>query len=157
MTVPEIHEVIEEFAQGARRAREAGLDGVELHGANGYLITQFLSSGINNRKDEYGGSLESRARYLREHVTDIRREVGRDFHLQVKISAVDFNNVIPWVGKGNRLEESIEVYKWVEQDGADAVHVSTGSLFPHPLNPPGGFSFDTIMNTYDSMIASGMY
>ena len=55
MTVAEIHEVVEQFAQGARRARAAGLDGVELHGANGYLITQFLSSGINDRTDDYGG------------------------------------------------------------------------------------------------------
>jgi 2,4-dienoyl-CoA reductase (NADPH2) len=52
MTVAEIREVVEQFAQGARRAQEAGLDGVELHGANGYLITQFLSSGINDRKDD---------------------------------------------------------------------------------------------------------
>ena len=64
MTVAEIHEMVEQFAQGARRARAAGLDGVELHGANGYLITQFLSSGINDRTDEYGGSVEKRARFV---------------------------------------------------------------------------------------------
>ena len=68
MTVPEIHEVVEQFAQGARRAREAGLDGVELHGANGYLITQFLSSGINDRTDDYGGPVENRARFALEVV-----------------------------------------------------------------------------------------
>jgi 2,4-dienoyl-CoA reductase (NADPH2) len=157
MTVKDIKETVQAFADGARRAREAGLDGVELHGANGYLITQFLSSGINNRRDDYGGSLENRARFLREIVTAIRREVGRDFHLQVKISAVDHNNVIPWERKGNTLEDSIQICKWVEEDGADALHISTGSLFPHPLNPPGDFSFNTIMNTYDAMIASGVY
>ena len=59
MTIPQIKEVVGYFAEGARRAREAGLDGVELHGANGYLITQFLSSAINDRQDEYGGSLLS--------------------------------------------------------------------------------------------------
>ncbi|MFL5063075.1 MAG: NADH:flavin oxidoreductase, partial [Xanthobacteraceae bacterium] len=134
MTRQEIKETVQAFADGARRARQAGLDGVELHGANGYLITQFLSSGINNRRDEYGGSLENRARFLREIVTAIRREVGHDFHLQVKVSAVDFNNVIPWERKGNKLEDTIEVCKWVEEDGANAVHISTGSLFPHPLN-----------------------
>src|SRR5262249_40383684 len=64
MTLAQIKETIDAFAEGARRAREAGLDGVELHGANGYLITQFLSSGINDRKDEYGGHLENRARFL---------------------------------------------------------------------------------------------
>jgi 2,4-dienoyl-CoA reductase (NADPH2) len=157
MTTAQVWETIEAFAQGARRAREAGLDGVELHAANGYLITQFLSSGINNRKDEFGGSLENRARFLREIVRAIRRVCGRDFHLQAKISAIDYNNVIPWEGKGNTLEESIQICKWVEEDGADALHISTGSLFPHPLNPPGGFSFGTIANTYEAMISSGMY
>jgi 2,4-dienoyl-CoA reductase (NADPH2) len=157
MTTAQVHETIEAFAQGARRAQKAHLDGVELHAANGYLITQFLSSGINNRKDEYGGSLENRARFLRDIVRAIRRECGKEFHLQVKISAIDYNNVIPWEGKGNTLEDSIQICKWVEEDGADALHISTGSLFPHPLNPPGGFSFGTIANTYDTMISSGLY
>ena len=62
MTKAEITETVNNFAEGARRAREAGLDGVELHGANGYLITQFLSSAINDRNDEYGGPLQNRAR-----------------------------------------------------------------------------------------------
>ena len=65
------------FAEGARRAREAGLDGVELHGANGYLITQFLSSAINDREDEYGGSLENRARFVLDVVKAIRARVGQ--------------------------------------------------------------------------------
>ena len=69
--------MVEAFAEGARRAREAGLDGVELHGANGYLITQFLSSAINDRKDEYGGSLENRARFLLEIVRAIRAQGRR--------------------------------------------------------------------------------
>ena len=64
MTIADIKEVVAAFAEGARRARDAGLDGVELHGANGYLITQFLSSAINDRKDEYGGPLENRARFV---------------------------------------------------------------------------------------------
>ena len=156
MTPYEIGRTVEAFAQGARRAKEAGLDGVELHGANGYLITQFLSSGINDRKDHYGGSLTNRARFLIEIIEAIRAEVGRDFHLQVKISGVDYNNVIPWEGKGNTLDETIEVCKWCETAGADALHVSAGSLFPHPLNPPGDFSFETIAVNYDAMIASGV-
>ena len=87
MTTADIKETVAAFAEGARRAREAGLDGVELHGANGYLITQFLSSAINDRKDEYGGSLENRARFVLEIVKAIRARVGSDFHLQMKISA----------------------------------------------------------------------
>jgi 2,4-dienoyl-CoA reductase-like NADH-dependent reductase (Old Yellow Enzyme family) len=156
MSLPEIHHTIKAFARGAWRAREAGLDGVELHAANGYLFTQFLSSGINDRKDEYGGSLANRARFLLDVIQAIRAEVGGGYHLQVKISAVDHNNVIPWEGKGNTLQESIEVARWCEAAGADAIHVSTGSLFPHPLNPPGDFSFETIALTYDVAISSGV-
>jgi 2,4-dienoyl-CoA reductase-like NADH-dependent reductase (Old Yellow Enzyme family) len=157
MSTAQVRETIQAFALGARRARDAGLDGVELHAANGYLITQFLSSGINDRRDEYGGSLENRARFVRDIVRAIRAECGADFHLQVKISAIDYNNVIPTEGKGNTLEDSIQICKWLEEDGADALHISTGSLFPHPLNPPGGFSFNTIANTYENMISSGLY
>ena len=98
-----------------RRAREAGLDGIELHGANGYLITQFLSSAINDRKDDYGGALENRARFLREIVGAIRAEVGNDFHLQVKISTTEYgNDVFPWESKGNGISDSVQVCKWLE-------------------------------------------
>jgi 2,4-dienoyl-CoA reductase-like NADH-dependent reductase (Old Yellow Enzyme family) len=158
MTVEQIRETIRAFAAAARRAREAGLDGVELHAANGYLITQFLSSAINDRKDEFGGSLTGRARFLLEIIRAIRREVGRDFHLQVKISAVDHNNaVIFWDKRGNTLDESVEVCRWVEEAGADAIHVSTGSMFPHPRNPAGGLPVDVARSTYDTMISSGLY
>ena len=156
MSRAEIDHTIRAFARGAWRAREAGLDGVELHAANGYLFTQFLSSGINDRKDEYGGSLINRARFLLDVIRAIRAEVGSGFHLQVKLSAIDRNNVIPWEGKGNTLEDSVQVARWCEAAGADALHVSTGSLFPHPLNPPGDFSFETITSTYDAMISSGV-
>jgi 2,4-dienoyl-CoA reductase-like NADH-dependent reductase (Old Yellow Enzyme family) len=158
MTGEQVHETIRAFAAGARRARDAGLDGVELHAANGYLITQFLSSAINDRKDEFGGSLEGRARFLLEIVRAIRREVGDDFHLQVKISAVDHNNaVIFWDKRGNTLEESVQICKWVEEAGADALHVSTGSMFPHPRNPAGGLPVDVARETYDTMLSSGLY
>jgi len=158
----EISSIVHSFAQGARRAREAGLDGVELHGANGYLITQFLSSGINDRKDEYGGSLENRARFVREVVSAIRSEVGHDFHLQMKISAEDFNNAVIFYEKpGNTLDETIQVCRWLQEDGVDAIHVSVGSIFPHPLNPPGFFPLegqyatDRAESSYDTMLSSG--
>jgi 2,4-dienoyl-CoA reductase-like NADH-dependent reductase (Old Yellow Enzyme family) len=158
MTLEQVHETIGAFARGARRARAAGLDGVELHAANGYLITQFLSSAINDRKDEFGGSLENRARFLLEIVRAIRSEVGHDFHLQVKISAVDHNDaVIFWDKRGNTLEESIQICRWVEEAGADAIHVSTGSMFPHPRNPAGGLPVDVARETYDTMLSSGLY
>jgi 2,4-dienoyl-CoA reductase-like NADH-dependent reductase (Old Yellow Enzyme family) len=155
MTPSEIDETIGAFAKGAWRAREAGLDGVELHAANGYLFTQFLSSGINDRTDRYGGSLENRARFLIEVVEAIRAEVGSRFHLQVKTNGADYNNVLPWKHEGNTLGDAIEVCKRLEAAGADAIHVSIGSLFPHPLNPPGDFSYETIAATYDVMLSAG--
>ncbi|SEM95075.1 2,4-dienoyl-CoA reductase (NADPH2) [Stigmatella aurantiaca] len=158
MSAQEIKEVISWFGQAARRAREAGADGAELHAANGYLITQFLSSGINDRKDEYGGSLENRARFALAIVKEIRRVVGDDFHLQFKISAVDHNDApFFYEKKGNSLEESIQICKWLEQAGVDAFHVSTGSMFPHPLNPVGpSFPYSTAARTYETMLSSGV-
>ncbi len=157
MTVQQIKEVVQYFADGARRAREAGIDGIELHASHGYLFTQFLSSAINDRKDEYGGALENRARFLLEVINAIRLEVGNDYHLQVKINAVDFNNALfPWEKEGNTLEESIQLCKWIEAAGVDALHVSIGSLFPHPLLPPGGFPLDEANWWYGSMISSGV-
>lgn len=155
MSEHEIERTVQAFADGAWRAREAGLDGVELHAANGYLFTQFLSSAINDRRDRYGGSLANRARFLLEVIRAIRQRVGPDFHLQVKISAVDHNDILPWERKGNTLAESLQVCRWAETAGADALHVSVGSLFPHPLNPPGDFAFDTIASTYDAMLSAG--
>lgn len=156
MSKADIDRTIAAFARGAWRAREAGLDGVELHSANGYLFSQFMSSGINDRTDEYGGPLENRARFLLNVIEAIRGAVGRDFHLQVKLSAVDHNNVVPWEKPGNTLEDTVQIAKWAEAAGADAIHVSQGSLFPHPLNPPGDLSLETLTTTYDSMISSGV-
>jgi 2,4-dienoyl-CoA reductase-like NADH-dependent reductase (Old Yellow Enzyme family) len=157
MTRDEITQTIQHFADGARRAREAGCDGVELHASHGYLFTQFLSSGINDRTDEYGGSLENRARFLLDVIAAIRREVGRDFHLQVKINAVDNNDALyPWEKKGNTLEESIQICKWAEAAGVDGLHVSIGSLFPHPQLPSGGFPVDEANWWYGGMVSGGV-
>jgi 2,4-dienoyl-CoA reductase (NADPH2) len=157
MTLDEVHQTIQYFADGARRAREAGADGIELHASHGYLFTQFLSSAINDRKDEYGGSLENRARFLLEVIHAIRREVGHDFHLQVKLNAVDAGDALfPWEPKGNTLPESIRICKWVESAGADALHVSIGNIFPHPQLPSGGFPVDEANWSYGVMLASGV-
>jgi 2,4-dienoyl-CoA reductase-like NADH-dependent reductase (Old Yellow Enzyme family) len=157
MTLQQIKDTIRHFAEGARRARQAGLDGVELHASHGYLITQFLSSAINDRMDEYGGSLRNRAAFLLEIIHAIRKEVGTDYHLQAKLNAVDFGNALyPWEKKGNTIEEGIQVAKWAEEAGVDAIHTSIGSMFPHPLLPPGGFPPDELNWWYGSMISSGV-
>lgn len=156
MTAAQIRETVGAFAEGARRAREAGLDGVELHGANGYLINQFLSSAINDRDDEFGGSLENRARFVLDIVRAIRKRVGADYHLQMKISANDYaNDLNPFEPAGNKLDESIKVCQWLEQAGVDAIHVSNGSFFPHPRNPAGELPIEDFVRSYDSMISSG--
>jgi len=156
MTDQQISEVVQQFGQAAERAQRAGLDGVELHGANGYLITQFLSSGINDREDGYGGPLERRARFLLEIVRSIRMRCGRDFHLQMKISATENNNAMS-IGepRGNTIQDSVQVCKWLEAEGVDAIHVSGGSFFPHPRNPPGDLPIEDFVRVYDSMISSG--
>jgi 2,4-dienoyl-CoA reductase-like NADH-dependent reductase (Old Yellow Enzyme family) len=156
MSLPEIKSTTEDFAAAARRASEAGLDGIEIHAAHGYLFTQFLSSAINRRTDQYGGTLENRARFLLEVVRAVREEVGDQFHLQVKLNAFDAHNALyPWHGTGTTLPESIEVCRWLEQAGVDALHISAGSMFPHPMNPPGGFPMDIIRENYGSVIAAG--
>jgi 2,4-dienoyl-CoA reductase-like NADH-dependent reductase (Old Yellow Enzyme family) len=157
-TSAQLGEITRAFAAAAHRAREAGLDGVEIHGANGYLFTQFLSSAINDRKDEYGGSLENRARLLLETVRSVRATVGGDFHLQVKISATERADAfLFWLRRGNRIEDSVQVCQWLEEAGADAIHVSAGSTFPHPLNPAGGLPLQEVRDNYDGLISSGIH
>ena len=157
MTIEQIQDVVKAFGAGARRAREAGADGVELHGANGYLITQFLSSAINDRNDDYGGELKNRARFVIEIVRAIRAEVGRDFHLQMKISAIEYNDaLLDDEPKGNTLEDAVEVCRLLEAEGVDAIHVSSGSFFPHPRNPAGDLPIDELRKTYDTLISSGL-
>jgi 2,4-dienoyl-CoA reductase-like NADH-dependent reductase (Old Yellow Enzyme family) len=156
MTRAQIGEVVDAFARAARRAREAELDGIEVHGCNGYLITQFLSPAINDRDDEYGGSLENRARFPLEVVRAIRAEIGPDFHLQFKISAVDDGKALfPWAKEGTTLEESIQVCKWLVEAGVDGLHISSGHVFPHPRNPAGEFPVADVIRSYDTMLSSG--
>jgi len=156
MTTQQIAEVVQQFGQAAERAQRAELDGVELHGANGYLITQFLSSGINNREDEYGGPLKNRARFLLEIVRSIRQRCGRDFHLQMKISATENNNAMSLrEPRGNTIQDSVQICQWLEAEGVDAIHVSSGSFFPHPRNPAGDLPIEDFLRVYDSMISSG--
>ncbi len=158
LTTREIKEIVAKFAAGARRAREAGADGVELAGANGVLFTQFLSSAINDRKDEYGGSLDHRARFALEVVEAIRAEVGRDFFLAFKISVRErLNELLPWLRRGNSVQESLQICRWLEEAGVDCIHVSVGGGFPHPRNPAGEFPAREVVKTYDGLISSGVH
>jgi 2,4-dienoyl-CoA reductase (NADPH2) len=155
-TKEEIRDLIQKFADGARRAQEAGLDGVELHSGNGYIFSQFLSSAINDRTDEYGGSLENRARFLLEVIRAVRRAVGRDYHFQIKLSGADYNDALfPWKKKGNTIHDTARVCQWAEAEGVDAIHVSAGSFFPHPLNPAGPLPLKEAGDNYGAMLSAG--
>jgi 2,4-dienoyl-CoA reductase-like NADH-dependent reductase (Old Yellow Enzyme family) len=89
-------------------------------------------------------------------IAAIRAEVGHDFHLQVKISAEDHNDAFDHdEGPGNTIADTVQVCQWMEAAGVDAIHVSTGSFFPHPRNPPGDFPVDELTKTYGQLLASG--
>jgi 2,4-dienoyl-CoA reductase (NADPH2) len=158
LTTAQIKEVVGWFAAGACRARAAGLDGVETHSSNGYLINQFLSSAINDRRDRYGGPLANRAAFLLEIVEAIQGAVGKDFHVQCKINGADHNNALfPWRHKGDTLKDAIEVCRMLERAGVHAIHISSGSLFPHPRNPAGGFPLQDVRRTYSTILSSGVH
>lgn len=119
LTTEDIQVVVAAYAAGARRAKEAGCDGVEIHGGHGYLLSSFLSPKTNKRTDEYGGSTENRSRFLVEVVRAVRAAVGPDFAVWVKIDSRE-------VGKegGITLEHAKVTAKLVEEAGADAITVS---------------------------------
>jgi len=156
LTTEQIREVTGWFVQASRRVREAGLDGIELAGANGMLFTQFLSPAINTRKDDYGGTLQNRARFALDVVRAIRREVGSDFCLGFKISVDEApRELLPWLGRGNPMEDVVRVCGWLEEAGVDYIHVSAGTGFPHPRNPAGRFPVKEVVKTYDTVLSSG--
>lgn len=121
MTEAEILEVIERFAATARRAEQAGFDGVELHGAHGYLISQFLSPLSNRRDDAWGGSLENRARFLLEIVRAIRAAVKPGFGVGVKLNSADFQR------GGFDVADAQQVVRWLNELAVDLVEVSGGT------------------------------
>jgi 2,4-dienoyl-CoA reductase-like NADH-dependent reductase (Old Yellow Enzyme family) len=130
----DIHRVTEDFVRAARRAERAGFSGVEVHGANGYLFTQFLAPEDNPRRDEYGGDLVGRARFLRETIQAVRAEVSPGFTVGVRISPVDV-----WAQRGLVLADGVQVACWLAEDGADFVHLSLkDAAGPAPHQPEAG-------------------
>ncbi len=121
LTEGEIKDVIARFATGAALAREAGFSGVQIHGAHGYLVNQFLSPKHNVREDDWGGSAENRMRFAREVHRAIRAKCGRDFTVGVKLNSADFQR------GGFTEEESLAVIDALTEDGIDCVEVSGGT------------------------------
>jgi len=121
MTEAEILDVIARFAHVARTARETGFTGVQIHGAHGYLISEFLSPDVNRRTDAWGGALENRARLLLEIVRGVRAAVGADFPISVKLNSADFQK------GGFTHEDSIRVADWLNAESVDLLEISGGT------------------------------
>ncbi len=131
LTVPEIKEIVRQFAECARRVKETGFDGVEIHGAHGYLIGAFISPLSNKRTDEYGGSLEGRARFPLEVVRAVREAVGEDFPVFFRMSA---DEMVPG---GFSIQEAVMYAQLLEEAGVDCIHCSQGIyVSAHTIQPP---------------------
>lgn len=138
LTIEEVYDLIEKFGDAAVRARKAGIDCVEVHGAHGYLIANFMSPHSNKRLDEFGGSFLNRMRFPVEIIKNIKRKAGNDFPVIFRMSGVEN------VPGGRTLEESKVVARIMEEAGADCIHVSTGSYgsvtdIVAPSSYPDGF------------------
>ena len=126
ITIDEIHQVVEDFGQAARRVKEMGFDGLELHCAHGYLLAEFLSPYFNKRVDEYGGCFENRVRIVKEIYEAMRAQVGPDFPITVRLSGIEYT-------PGGRTEaETFELALWFEEMGFDGIHVTNSSYASAP-------------------------
>ncbi|WP_027183203.1 NADH:flavin oxidoreductase [Desulfovibrio inopinatus] len=123
MTKADILALEEDFVQAARRVKEAGFDGVQLHGAHTYLFSQFLSPYYNRRQDEYGGSIENRGRIIFETVRAIREAIGEEYPVLIKMHSSD-----EWGSNGLTVEDSTIVAKKLEELGITAIEFSGGNL-----------------------------
>jgi len=121
LTEPEILDIVDRFGNTAAICKAAGFTGVQIHGAHGYLVSQFLSPLTNQRKDQWGGSLENRVRFVVEVYRNIRKKVGRGFPVGIKINSADFQR------GGFTEEESMEVVQLLGAEGMDLVEISGGS------------------------------
>lgn len=121
LTEAEILNLIQRFGESARICKKAGFEGVQLHGAHGYLISQFLSPLHNQRSDQWGGSLENRMRFVLACYHEVRRQTGDDFIVGIKLNSADFQK------GGFDEDEAVEVFKALDQVGIDFIEISGGT------------------------------
>lgn len=134
LTIPEIHTLVEQFGDCAKRAKAAGFDAVEVHGAHGYLAGAFASPFSNKRSDEYGGTIRNRARFGMEIIRNIKEKCGKDYPVLYRISSVEY------VPGGLDIEESKVIARLMEEAGADCIHCSQGVYAStHTIIPPSVF------------------
>jgi 2,4-dienoyl-CoA reductase-like NADH-dependent reductase (Old Yellow Enzyme family)/thioredoxin reductase len=134
LEIDEIKELVACFGDSARRCRESGFDFVELHGAHGYLINQFLAPNSNIRTDAYGGSFENRSRFLFEIIEDIQQKTGKDFPIGIRINGNDY------IENGWDLESTVQLAPLLEQKGVAYLHVSGGVYGSTELTIPSMYT-----------------
>lgn len=151
LTREEIADLAQRWAVASKALKDAGFTGVQVHAAHGYLMSQFLSPRVNLRRDEYGGSLENRARFLREIVIAVRAAVGPDFPISVKLNSADFQK------GGFAFEDSLQVVKWLEQDSVDLIEISGGTYEQPKLMGIEGMEAEEPQNVAASTAAREAY
>ena len=120
LTVPQIAEIVEQFARAAKRAKAAGYDGVEIHSAHAYLLNQFYSPLTNHREDEYGGDIERRLRIHREVIQSVRSVVGNEFMISLRLGGCDYSE------GGSTIEDSVYASKVLADAGVDMLNITGG-------------------------------
>lgn len=130
LSIDDIRELAGDFGKAAKRAQDAGFDGVQIHSAHMYLLSQFLSPKFNRRQDAYGGNLVNRSRALLEVLQNIRHQVGKDFPVLVKINCEDCTD------GGMTLDESVLVGKMLVENGIDAIELSSGKAARMGIHSP---------------------
>ena len=143
MTEADIERIIEAFAQAARRVKESGFDALQLHGAHGYLISQFLCPHTNRREDKWGGSIENRMRFVTEIYERARKSVGYDYPILIKISAYDH------MKNGLKPEEGVVMAKTMAEMGFDGIEVSCGIGEDGGSTLRGDIPFDVILDEWE--------
>ena len=131
LSVEEISELVKAFGKAAKRSVDAGFDAVEIHGAHGYLLHQFLSPLSNDRDDEYGGSLENRARILLEVIAEIRKSIPETMPVFLRLSATDYAE------GGWDQDQTATVSGWATEAGVDLIDVSSGGIITGVKIPSG--------------------
>ena len=148
----EILDIIQKFAHTASVAKETGFTGVQIHGAHGYLISEFLSPDINKRDDNWGGSLEKRSKFLLEIVRSVRKSVGDSFPVSLKLNSADFQK------GGFTHEDAIQVTSWLNEEGLDLLEISGGTYEqPHLVGIDMGLNPERAEVRRESTIAREAY
>lgn len=151
LTTEEIADLVRRWALASKACKDAGFTGVQIHAAHGYLVSQFLSPRVNLRTDEYGGSLENRARFLLEIIAAVRAAVGADFPISVKLNSADFQK------GGFGFEDSLAVVKWLEQASVDLIEISGGNYEQPKLMGIAGMEQEEAQNVAPSTVAREAY